>query len=132
MGQQVRIGIIDDDAIAVFGLRKALMAIGQTSELSIYENGQDAIEAFDAALKSQQPLPSILFVDLNMPVMDGWDFLDDFSKSVSNRNDWPEIYIMTSSLDVNDLEKAKIYGLEAHYLIKPVSTEDVGKIFEQF
>ncbi|MGB7394024.1 MAG: response regulator [Pricia sp.] len=123
-----KIGIVDDDAIAVFGMKRALMAIGLTPELLIFENGEDALEAFKKWLSAGETLPSPLFIDLNMPVMDGWDLVSELHLLISSKKQMPEIFIMTSSIDHRDIEKAKIYGLEANYLIKPVSGEDLKRV----
>lgn len=128
MKVHTRTCIIDDDAIAVFGLKRAMAATGSMPELSVFQNGLDALENFEACLKNGSPLPALIFIDLNMPVMDGWDFMGEFTKIIPSRDDMPEIYIMTSSIDIKDLEKAKIYGLEANYLIKPVLKEVLEEI----
>lgn len=123
MKDHSRTCIIDDDAIAVFGLKRTMGSIDFTTNLSIFENGLDALEDFERLLENGSELPSLIFIDLNMPVMDGWDFMGEFTKLRPRQKDRPEIYIMTSSIDMKDVEKAKAYGLEANYLIKPVSAD---------
>jgi len=120
--------IIDDDAIAVFGLKRAMKSIGFTPDLSVFENGLDALEKFEKLLENDSELPSLIFIDVNMPVMDGWDFMREFTKLIPCKKDLPEIYIMTSSIDIRDVEKAKTFGLESNYLIKPVSAEVLKEI----
>jgi len=120
--------IIDDDAIAVFGLKRALKNIGFTPNLSVFENGLDALENFEKLLENDSELPSLIFIDLNMPVMGGWDFMGEFIKLIPCKKDLPAIYIMTSSIDIRDVEKAKAFGLESNYLIKPVSAEVLKEI----
>ncbi len=115
--------IIDDDAIAVFGLKRTMKSLGFTPDLSVFENGLDALEEFEKLLENDSELPSLIFIDLNMPVMDGWDFMLEFTKLMSSKKYMPEIFIMTSSMDFKDVEKAKTYGLEANYLIKPIYKE---------
>ncbi len=123
MKTHYRTCIIDDDAIAVFGLKRAMASIDHRPDLLLFENGLDALEHFEKLLENNSELPSLIFIDLNMPVMDGWDFLGEFTKLKPSQKDLPEIYIMTSSIDTKDVEKAKIYGLETNYLIKPVSAD---------
>ena len=123
-----RISIIDDDAISVFGLKRAMSGINFTPDISVFENGLDALENFKKLLAEDAVLPTILFVDLNMPVMDGWDFIKELSKLIPSQNDMPKIYVMTSSIDTRDVEKAKNLCLEANYLIKPVYKEVLAKI----
>ncbi len=120
--------IIDDDAIAVFGLKRTMATIGFTANLSIFENGLDALENFGQLLEDGSDLPTLIFIDLNMPVLDGWGFMDEFTKLLPTEKKRPKIFIMTSSIDVRDIEKAKTFGLEANYLIKPVSVDDLHGI----
>ncbi len=115
--------IIDDDAIAVFGLKRAMRNIGFTPDLSVFENGLEALEKFEKLLENGSELPSLIFIDLNMPVMDGWDFMEEFTTLMASKKDMPEIYIMTSSMCIKDAERAKSFGLETNYLIKPISAD---------
>lgn len=87
----------------------------------IYENGLDALENFAQRIKDGAEIPSLIFIDLNMPVMGGWDFMEEFTKVLPYKKNMPKIFIMTSSIDLRDMEKATAYGLESNYLIKPVS-----------
>ncbi|MDT7828685.1 response regulator [Pricia sp. S334] len=115
--------IIDDDAIAVFGLKRAMAAVDFTSELSTFGHGLDALEHFGQLLEDGSELPSLIFIDLNMPVMGGWYFMEEFIKLIPSKKDRPEVFIMTSSLDIRDVEKAKYLGLEDHYIIKPITSD---------
>jgi len=123
-----KICIIDDDAIAVFGLKRSLESIGFSNDISVFENGLDAFEKFEQQIKDESSLPSVIFIDLNMPVMDGWGFLAEFTKIYPEEKQLPEIFIMTSSIDLKDNEKAKRYGLEGSYLVKPVTSDVLERI----
>lgn len=120
--------IIDDDAIAVFGLKRSLASIGFSNTISVFENGLDAFENFEQQIKTASNLPSIFFIDLNMPVMDGWDFLAEFTKIYPEGKELPVIFIMTSSIDAKDVERAKVYNLEGNYLVKPVTSDVLRRI----
>ncbi len=121
--------IIDDDAIAVFGLKRAMSIIGFSTELSIFENGLDALENFRQLLEKGLELPSLLFIDVNMPAMGGWDFMGEFIKLLPSKKNMPKIFIMSSSVDSRDMKMAKTFGLEANYLAKPVSKDILEQIF---
>lgn len=122
--------IIDDDAIAVFGFKRALKALGLSANPSVFENGLDALENFEERTKIGEEIPSPIFVDLNMPIMDGWSFLDDFTKVYPSHKILSAIFIMTSSLNPNDRAKAETYGLGENYLIKPLGVEVLQNIFQ--
>ena len=123
MGNFEKTCIIDDDAIAVFGLKRAMQALKFSPELVIYENGLDAIEAFKTMIEGEMSLPSLILIDINMPVMDGWDFITEMRKIWPKDLEEPTIYMMTSSLSPMDVETAKSFGLENNYLIKPIYAE---------
>lgn len=115
--------IIDDDAIAIFGMKRSLMSVSCDIDLLVYENGYDAFVAIKEKLEAGEEIPSPLFVDLNMPVMDGWDFIKEMRNLLPKEAERPEMYIMTSSIDVKDMERAKKIDLGSNYLIKPVAPE---------
>ncbi len=123
MGNFEKTCIIDDDAIAVFGLKRAMQALKFSPELIIYENGLDAIEGFQTMIVDEMSLPSLILIDINMPVMDGWDFITEMRKIWPKGLEEPTIYMMTSSLSPMDVETAKSFGLENNYLIKPIYAE---------
>lgn len=122
--------IIDDDAISVFGLKRALKKLYPSADLDpeVFENGLDALEDFERRTSEGQPLPTLIFVDLNMPIISGWEFMDEFNRTYPSKNTCPEIFIMSSSIDPNDQEKVKAYGLEGHYLTKPVDRGALKKV----
>lgn len=123
--------IIDDDAISVFGLKRALKkyCLQCDVEPAVFENGLDAIENFQDRFSQSKPLPLLIFIDLNMPVMSGWDFIDEFREHFSTYEPQPKIFIMSSSINPEDYERAQSYGLGDNYLTKPISKETLENAF---
>ncbi|MDQ7918564.1 response regulator [Mesonia sp. MT50] len=72
----------------------------------------------------------MILLDLSMPVMDGWQFLDEFTKVKIEKK--ITIYIVSSSIDPMDYERAKSYNDIQNYIIKPVQTEDLKSILKIF
>ncbi|MDT0645601.1 response regulator [Zunongwangia sp. F260] len=134
MGQKIELAcIIDDDKIYV-NLVKKIIEIKQLSEnLLIYKNGKEAMDHFKYILgnMSEERLPEIIFLDLNMPVMDGWEFLNEFVKIKNNFNKKITLYVVSSSIDPRDLERAKSINMVTDYLIKPIELKKFEKIFER-
>ncbi len=135
MGQKVELAcIIDDDKIYV-NLVKKIIEIKKLSEnLLIYKNGKEALDYFKNIMETvtdEDKLPDIIFLDLNMPVMDGWEFLNEFIKIKNNLNKKITLYVVSSSIDPRDLERAKSFNLVTDYLIKPIELKKFEKIFEK-
>ncbi len=135
MGQKVELAcIIDDDKIYV-NLVKKIIEIKKLSEnLLIFKNGKEALDYFKEIMENatdEDKLPDIIFLDLNMPVMDGWEFLNEFIKIKNQLNKKITLYVVSSSIDPRDLERARSFNLVTDYLIKPIELKKFEKIFEK-
>ena len=122
--------IVDDDPITVFGIRKMLDNAIEFSSISTYGNGKLAIDGIKKTLQSQEPIPEVIFLDINMPIMDGWQFLEEFVELPIN--DKIIINIVTSSIDPADYENWEIYKNRTHHSIrfnnKPITRAKIIEI----
>lgn len=118
--------IIDDDPIYVFGTRKLMELAGFCNSFMIFHNGKDALSRFQAIIAAGHNLPEVILLDLNMPVMDGWEFLDEFVKTPVSQKIY--IYVVTSSIDPDDMERAKHYDAVSNYVVKPVTMNDLKEM----
>jgi CheY-like chemotaxis protein len=82
-------------------------------------------------INNTEALPEIILLDLSMPVMDGWQFLDEFVMLNPRVGKKITIYICTSSISPDDLNKAKSISAVSDYIIKPVSKEKLIEVIEQ-
>jgi len=73
---KLRILLIDDDRIYQFAARKTIEATGFAESIVVYSNGEDAINFLKSNSANETSLPDVIFLDVNMPVMNGWEFLD--------------------------------------------------------
>lgn len=120
---QHTICLIDDDRIYQFTAKKILESVGFTKEIIAFFNGEEAINYFKENYKEESKLPTIIFLDINMPVMDGWQFLEEFQKISPELSKPINIYMVSSSVDDYDIQKSKEYTLVADYVIKPINRE---------
>lgn len=124
------ISIIDDDPITVFGIKKMLDSLDVCDSIVTYENGKLAIEAIKALNIARQGVPDVIFLDINMPIMDGWQFLEEFIKLTIEKT--VRINIVTSSIDPVDLQNWEYYRGKTHHLIdfknKPIRLKDIAEI----
>lgn len=122
--------IIDDDAITVFGIKKLLSAVVICDNVNSFSNGKLAIDHISNLLADEKELPEIMFLDLNMPIMDGWDFLDEFIKLPIHKK--IVINIVTSSINKEDREKAEAFKCRTHHTLsyntKPLNKQEIQNI----
>ncbi|WP_448702587.1 response regulator [Mucilaginibacter sp. AW1-3] len=120
--------VIDDDKIYVYGIKK-LISIKQLSHNLIeFPNGKEAID-FLADPGNQAALPDIIFLDINMPVMDGWDFMDNFVKIKPHLGKKITVYMVSSSINDDDINRAKNISDITDYVVKPVSPNKLIELF---
>lgn len=125
----MKICIIDDDRICRFIAQRLIEKTVADSEIIQFTNGMDASDFIARHCSSPGILPDVIFLDINMPVANGWEFLDMLSMmKVSNYN--PRIYINSSSEDPCDVSKALTYSAVQGYLPKPLSATLLTQILE--
>ncbi|MBL4677440.1 MAG: response regulator [Mucilaginibacter sp.] len=124
----VTAGIVDDDKIFTYGFKKFTGIKGLFDEILDFSNGLEAINYLRDPRNSRH-LPDVLFVDINMPVMDGWEFNDAFGEIKSRLPKPITIYNISSSVDLRDITRAKKNPLVADYLLKPLSEAYLTEIF---
>ena len=120
--------IIDDDPIFIYGAKRMMELQNVCKGFLIYNNGQEALDALIAIIENKSKLPDVILLDLNMPILDGWQFLDEFVKVKIDKK--IIIYIVSSSVDPADMLKAKSYGNVTNYIIKPISLDRLKEVFE--
>ncbi|MGB5435575.1 MAG: response regulator [Maribacter sp.] len=122
--------IVDDDPITVFGIRKMLDTAIEFNSISTFGNGKLAINGIKETLHTADPIPEVIFLDLNMPIMDGWQFLEEFIELPIT--DKIIINIVTSSIDPADYDNWELYKHKTHHLIrfnnKPITKAKIIEI----
>lgn len=120
--------LIDDDPVFVFLVTKMLETISGTVKIDTFADGQLAMNHISAYKNRADLLPDIIFLDLNMPVMDGWGFLElyedmqaEFEKNIS-------LYILSSTVTPGDIEQASGYPAVIDFLIKPLERAKAQEI----
>lgn len=123
--------IIDDDPIFIYGTKRIMNEVGFSDNIIVYNNGQDAIDGLNEMTENGEDLPPVIFLDLNMPIMNGWEFLEDFVKIPNHNREKVTVYIISSSIDPRDLERIKNYKVVNNYILKPLSPEDLHSVLEK-
>lgn len=125
----MKIWLIDDDPIFNLINKRLLIKYRPEWEIHSFTEAQKAVQdlEFDPSVK-----PDIIFLDINMPEMDGWEFLDEVSKKdLLSKNDCM-VLMHTSSIDTNDFDRAQQYELVKEYTLKPMEWEVLQNIFLKY
>ena len=122
--------VVDDDKIFHFIIKKLLLSNNINVSPSFFENGLEAIEGIKYKLDSGQTTPDLILLDINMPVLDGWQFLEEFKLLKKHIKNEISIYIISSSDNTVDRNRAKDFKDEIKdYYLKPITIDGLKEIF---
>jgi CheY-like chemotaxis protein len=117
MGSKINLLVIDDDDINIFIIKKIVEKTGFNVEMIAKTNGKLAIDY----LKEKSAFPDLILIDINMPILNGWEFIEAYE--ALNTDHKVDMYMLSSSVYENDIEKAKSYKTVKGFISKPLSIE---------
>jgi CheY-like chemotaxis protein len=119
--------LVDDDATWCFLSKRILQRAGVGKQILTAENGLEAVKKLKTIAAEGSRLPELIFLDIKMPLMDGFEVLEEITK-------WPEldlnrtrIFLCSTSTHVSDKERARQYPI-AGYITKPLTQEILSNI----
>jgi len=117
---------IDDDPITLMLCKKVISKSSFSKEIITAQNGEEALHYFNTLKYNNNKnkvnkKPELIFLDLNMPVMGGWEFLDHFTSSDYSEFNKASVIVLSSTIDPDDLAKAKKYPIIIDFLSKPIT-----------
>ena len=121
--------IIDDDELFTYVLSKQMQVLNFCKKILVFPNGLEALNFLRPIMNTPDALPSVIFLDLNMPVLDGWQFLDEFQRLQPAKK--IVINIVSSSIDAADHGKALTYRQVANFYIKPIAQEHLLQAWKE-
>ncbi len=127
----MKIIIVDDDPIYRITFERVLKKIDVSFDIQSFENGQELlnhchIEQMDCTMVD------LILLDINMPVMDGWQFLEAFEPMYLERPALSaKLYVVSSSTNPVDVERSKTFASVAGYIVKPISQEVLRQILAE-
>lgn len=122
-----KILFVDDDPITLMLCKKVIAKSSFANEIATAQDGEEALNYFntlkyDSTKKITDKIPQLIFLDLNMPVMGGWEFLDHFTSDDYAEFSETKVIILSSTIDPEDLQRAKKHPVIIDFLSKPITT----------
>ncbi len=124
------IWLVDDDEIYQFITKTYFEFDDPRRNITSFPNGKAAIENLQHA-SEPNIIPDIILLDINMPVMNGWDFMDEYEKIKTALKKHPSIFLVTSSDNQIDTSKANHYADIKDYIVKPVDNYKIKSIIKR-
>ena len=118
--------LIEDDAISATVTEVILKRTFGPVQVQAYTNGQRAFDDLASRLEAGSPLPDLILLDLNMPVMDGWEFLDAFAGLALPRA--ISVFVLTSSIHSEELARFAQYPTVKSYFSKPLDMGNLARM----
>ncbi|MEQ8301997.1 MAG: response regulator [Cyclobacteriaceae bacterium] len=123
--------IIENDEICVFINKKVLLKANGHLEIDAFTKAQDALAYLAENQASSSRLPDVILLDINMPVMSGWDFLNAFSEIKHKLAKVPAIYVLSSTLWPPELERISSHPMISGFISKPFKVENALQLIEE-
>jgi len=125
--------VIDDDEISNFIYTRVISASGIVENIKSCMSGQEALNYLkELSETNPEQFPAMIFLDINMPVMNGWDFLDQYNQIIPEHIQSNSILcILSSSVYKDDIDKANTYTQVKEYVPKPLTTDYLKTLFKK-
>lgn len=126
--------LIDDDETTNYLNHRLLTRMEIASEIRIVTNGEEALEYLEKSFQNLEgySCPELIFVDIKMSVMDGFEFLEEYQKFSETDKARTKMLMLTSSASFYDLEKLKQFPEVLKHYSKPLTEGDIREIMEEY
>lgn len=123
--------LVDDDEDCNFFHKRLINRMGITEEINVALDGEEALNYLKSTKDGKHPQPAIIFLDINMPKVDGWEFLEEYEKLDDLQKAQVVLIMLTTSLNPDDMERAKKNPLVHDYFNKYLDADRIQKVIEE-
>jgi CheY-like chemotaxis protein len=124
--------LVDDDSIFNFLHTEVIKTVDDSAQIDLFNSSMEGLEFLKDALEDKHPMPNFLFLDIRMPEMDGFEYLDELMKFPIEKFKDLRIYVLSSSLAERDKEKSLSYPIVTGFIEKTLTIEKLKGIIETY
>lgn len=121
--------LVDDDEVYLYLMNRVIKGLTDELEVNSFTDGEKAMEFLSLCSAENIELPEVIFLDINMPFLDGWGFLAEFKKLQPKISDKINIYMVSSSNREQDIKRAAEFEELTGYVVKPLEEDKLVEIF---
>ena len=119
---------VDDDPITLMLCKKVIERTSFAQEIITAQNGEEAFQYFKKIIEEIKSgngvdYPKLVLLDLNMPIMNGWEFLEAYLENNFQDILETKFIVLSSTIDPDDVNKSKKYKMVSDFMSKPITTE---------
>ena len=123
--------VIDDDAVTQYTVRRNAEHAELTDRMLFFYDSEIALQYLIDHRHESAELPDVILLDINMPVMDGWAFLEEFASFVQTIDKTIHLYMVTSSIYAEDVRRASASPHVTGYLVKPIGERELRSVMQR-
>jgi len=121
--------VVDDDEVNLYIMTRLVEKTRFKTNMVTRTDGNLGVEYLEELITNKETLPKLIFVDINMPRSDGWEFLEKYRElNVAKETD---VYMLTSSVFDIDIEKSKNYEFLSGFISKPITVQKLDELFAE-
>ena len=127
-----RILLVEDDRATIFLNKFIIGKVDCTENIQVAENGQEALEFLKSGIEDEHLIPNLILLDINMPSINGWEFLEEFKKLEIDKKNKIVIVMLSSSNNPDDKKRAEAIKEVSGFRNKPLTLDKFNTVLEEY